>query len=272
MRIDDFLKQQLRLSDRTKEGYRKDLRAFQTFTKCDEPSMESVSSYVDELRRRVRTSSHISRVLYAIRRYCRWIGIDQQVFGQGKIEIPGFEFKQQRSAISDEAAIRLINAGRTPLEIALPLLLFGTGMRIVEAQRLDVDDIDWGTGKAMITRKGRRERKEEIIIHPTVLAPLKEYRDWAKIRKGPLFPQPYNELRNWFKAQAKRAKVEFPKYSLMHNLRHGFVISRMRRGIKIEDISEAVGHSSINTTLKIYGRRPPEELWDAMGDPFAECE
>jgi len=268
LRIQQFLEDQ-ELAESTKWGYERDLKAFAQFAGCQEqePTEDAIRNYIRELRKRARSNSHISRILYSLKRYCLGAGLD--LFKPGRIQIPGFEFRTilPSDVITEDQLMALMDAAGTPLEKALVAVLYDSGCRIGELLRLDAEaDMDWEHGVLYITGKGSKRRREAIALYPETFTLLQEYRDWRGIKAGPLFPYRYHDIRKWVQLLAARAKVTFPRHSLMHNLRHARAGHMRKAGVPIDVIADQLRHRNISTTLRIYARFAPEELRD-RGQP-----
>jgi len=70
---------------------------------------------------------------------------------------------------------------------------------------------------------------------------------------------PVNYYKSW-RRLLKRIKVGFKK---VHAIRDTFATTLIRRGVKIHDLKEILGHSSISTTEKYYIFCFPEDKKDA---------
>lgn len=261
MKIEEFTNSQLRLSAVTLKDYARDLNAFELFAKVDEPDVDSVLAYVKYLKKSKKSTAHITRSLYALKKYCRWRGLD--VFET--IEVPALEFRQVTETVSSGDVEKLYENAETPLERALLSLLAHTGMRIGELLKVQLADVNLKTGTIEIVRKGRRERREIVPLFASTVRVLKEYIGDRK--DGRLFPHTYQELYWLMKRLQAKAGVEFPKHSFFHNLRHHFVISQRLAGVALEDASQAVGHLNLSTTAKIYGVLSPDELRARLKEP-----
>ena len=47
-----------------------------------------------------------------------------------------------------------------------------------------------------------------------------------------------------------------------HDLRHSRAVDWLKSGMDVKNVSELLGHTSIDTTAKIYGRLRPEDRTD----------
>jgi integrase/recombinase XerD len=83
------------------------------------------------------------------------------------------------------AARRLPSEHRAATYATLIGLLAVTGMRIGEAIRLDLDDIDWSEGSLTI-RASKFGKSREVVLHPTTVEALRAYAE----RRQHLRPRP----------------------------------------------------------------------------------
>lgn len=254
-------------SQTTKDDYRRDLLRFQKTIKGDEPTFEEVQGYLDWMKQQGKSGSHISRTAHAIKGYCQYFGFDYFAQGhekaQGKIQIPELQFGEidPETVITEDEVMTLIQNARSPMESALISLLFDTGCRITEVLNLTVDDVNWQTGIISVIRKGKRKRKQKTSVYPETLRYLKQYRDERGLKKGQkLFDQGYHRLRAWLIDLASKCGITFPRGSVFHNLRHARGTTDREAGIPIADISDTLGHASVDTTAKVYTRLEPRKM------------
>lgn len=263
--IDEYLGD-MEFSSRTKEDYRKDLSAFCGFSGGAEPTADLVRAYRQHLEDDGCGRSHVVRVLYALKGYCEWLRLG--IFAKkgersrDKIRVPALEFSAPPKTRTIEEVRRLLEAAITPLDRLLVLLPATTGARIGEIMGIDVKrDIDWENNCIALTRKGSRQRRQELSVSDRVMDAVREYIEWRGIKSGSLLPFSYQELRSFFQAVAKRAGVQFPRGSLFHNLRHfWFLYQKGKHPDMMDFISLYGGHSSRHTTDRIYGAFEPEEI------------
>jgi site-specific recombinase XerD len=133
------------------------------------------------------------------------------------------------------------------------LTLFMLGCRIHELLLIQNDSItDAGV---LVKTKGGKTRLKILT---------KDFRDvfirYAKKKKGKIFPMSYNYYYCLLKKLGKT--VHHPEVS-PHMLRHARAIDLLRKGMKLSDVQQFLGHASINTTaiyLQITGGDLAEEL------------
>jgi integrase/recombinase XerD len=137
---------------------------------------------------------------------------------------------------------------------------YGAGLRISEARRLRVEDID--SKRMLLHIRGAKQAKDRfVLLSPRLLAVLRRYWMEAKPRGPYLFPN--NRLREPVSSDAVRKvlkqaldEVGFKKRVTLHSLRHGFATHLLEDGTDIRLIQVLLGHSSIETTAH-YTRITP---------------
>jgi integrase/recombinase XerC len=142
---------------------------------------------------------------------------------------------------------------------ALFTLLYGAGLRIDEALRLDCGD--WphlsnkGADSFTITGKGNKQR--QIVILDIVRDTMAAYRaacPFAEDPKRPLFMGKQGKRLNQGVAQRAmrqlRAMLNLPDTVTPHALRHSFATHLLVDGVNIRAIQELLGHASLSTTQR----------------------
>ncbi len=138
---------------------------------------------------------------------------------------------------------------------ALFTLLYGAGLRIDEALRLDCGDWPSNADSFTITGKGNKQR--QIVILDIVRDTLAVYRTacpFAESPKRPLFMGKQGKRLNQGVAQRAmrqlRAMLNLPDTVTPHALRHSFATHLLVDGVNIRAIQELLGHASLSTTQR----------------------
>jgi len=152
---------------------------------------------------------------------------------------------------------RLLGAFDRPKFRVFFSTVYATGMRVGEACRLEVGDIDAARGVIHV-RQGKGRRDRFVMLSPRMLAILRAY--WSLERPpapwmfasstpgGPLSPD-----------QARRAlkravlKTGLQKKVTPHVLRHSFATHLLEGGTDLRVIQVLLGHGSIKSTTR-YAR------------------
>ncbi len=156
----------------------------------------------------------------------------------------------------------LIDAAPSLLERTLLTVLFSSACRISEILNLTVADLELDAGVATVTRKGGRRERVSLGRQGT-----EALREWLAQRR---FPGPRVFLDYTYKDVYRRMKrlgvqVGIPDFH-PHLLRHSRVMHLRKAGREWADISEVCGHTRVETTVKLYGRRKAEDRAELLVD------
>ena len=156
--------------------------------------------------------------------------------------------------LSQEEVVRFFAAVPNVKHRVILMTLYATGLRISEALRLRLVDID---SSRMVVRveqgKGRKDRY--TMLSPVLLAILREY--WKISRpKTWLFQHRYldkplttNTMRQIVRLAREKAGIK--KNVRTHDMRHAFATHLLEKGVNIRIIQTLLGHSSLRST-EIY--------------------
>ena len=153
---------------------------------------------------------------------------------------------------SREEVKTMLTAVRSLKYRTILIAAYGAGLRISEARRLRVEDID--SKRMLLHIRGAKQAKDRfVLLSPRLLEALRYYWKEAKPRGPYLFPstrarQPVSNdaVRKVLKQALE--EVGFKKHVTLHSLRHGFATHLLEDGTDIRLIQSLLGHSSIETT------------------------
>lgn len=141
-------------------------------------------------------------------------------------------------------------------DYALFSLLYGSGLRIDEALRMDVGDWPVDGLKMRITGKGSRER--EVPLLPIARQRVERYRHVAPLSDAPdapLFCGVRGKRLNQGVAQKTmrdlRVTLGLPDTVTPHALRHSFATHLLGAGMNLREVQHLLGHASLSST-QIY--------------------
>ncbi|MGA7828572.1 MAG: tyrosine-type recombinase/integrase [Geobacteraceae bacterium] len=152
--------------------------------------------------------------------------------------------------LSSEEVHLILKEIENPIYRMALTIIYACGLRISEAVRLTVSDID---GKRCFLRvrngKGGKDRYVHLADRPLEL--LRDYCCRQGIRVGFLFPCKKSHvkadtLEKSFKEALRQSGVN--KSATPHTLRHSFATHLLEQGEDIRVIKDLLGHSSIKTT------------------------
>ena len=276
-------------SPHSKRAYSCAIARFLTWAQED-PRRQFTRATVHEYRSKLETEEKrtqtITSAMVAIRalaREARDAGILDPWVAQGIVEVksPQNLGKRKGNWLTMKQARELLaipnqNTVRGARDFVVLGLMIGTGMRLEEISRLNIEDLRKREGRMCIVDmvgKGRRVRTipvarwlEDGILRWLVAAKLE--------RTGPLIRRLYvnrdiNEDRSWFVMPWQDPDNVPPKclYDIVrkaankagfhdispHDLRRTFARLCMKRDGRLEQIQAVLGHSSIRTTSLYIG-------------------
>jgi len=135
-------------------------------------------------------------------------------------------------------------------------LLAETGLRIGEALRLYVEDVDLTIDSERLLVHGKGGRQRSILLDdPRLVRQLKSYLTATGYRHGPLFRAQKNGRGPILSYQAvqKRWAVYCAKASItcrLHQLRHSHATALINGGVSIVTVRKRLGHKNLQTTLR----------------------
>ena len=143
-------------------------------------------------------------------------------------------------------------------------LLYGTGLRIMEAMRLRVKDIEFSR-REILVRDGKGN-KDRVTIQPLrLVGPMREQvehaREWGWQYVFPaaarsIDPRDGTERRHHLTDQLFQRAMKhavrgagIAKPATPHTLRHSFATHLLESGYDIRTVQELLGHSDVSTTM-----------------------
>jgi len=251
---------------KTREAYERDLGQWAAWCALRgiaplEATRLDVQAWVDELvdERRPRT---VVRKVAAVRGAYRW-AVEELLLERS----PAEHVRTPRVDPDDTTAVelrpehltRLVSAARAagPLELAVVMLLFVTGLRVSEPVAADVAGFrpDADPPTLRVRRKGGKV--VEVPLAPATVLVLENY--LGARRQGPLLVAP-SSGRRLTRFQARRIVIRLavaaglPRGVTAHTLRHAYVTVGGDIGVPLEALQDGAGHADPRTTRR-YDRR-----------------
>jgi len=155
--------------------------------------------------------------------------------------------------LSPEEVLQFLDFVRGTQHRAILTTCYAAGLRISEAVRLTVPDID---SARMVIRvdQGKGQKDRYVMLSPRLLEIL---RDWWRVQKPKhwLFPgdlpgQHISKDAVEQACQKARRRCPIPKPTTPHSLRHAFAVHLLESGTDIRTIQLLLGHRSLATTAR----------------------
>lgn len=263
------------LSDKTIIAYKSDLNDFFNFitdSKIKEISSNTIFSYFESLSKfKKLKDTTINRKIITLKQYFTYL--EEYHKYKNPFSKLKFRFKKEKKlpktlTIYEIKLLLSILKKNTFTstsfqqfesyrDLALIDLLISTGIRIGEACKITLNDINLVDKVILIHGKGRKER----VIYISSLDTYRNIKKWLKIRKkhisytDHLFINRYgkcltiNSIDNIFRKYKKLAKIN--PLATPHFLRHTFATNLLSNGADIRSVQEILGHANVSTT-EIY--------------------
>lgn len=257
----------------TVRAYRADLTQaidfFRTRLDTPEPRPEQltadlVRAFVASLSERGYAGSTVQRRLAAVRSWCRFLFLCGLLTAQPALSVSGPRGNRPLPHFLSRAEVlRLLDAppANTPRGLrdrAILETLYSAGLRVSELIGLNVEDLDWDAGTALVRGKGRKERLG--LLGPPAVAALQR---WLLVR--PQFAEAIDdsalflnrdgtrltarEVGRRLKGYARRVGLDARTCPL--SLRHSFATHLLDAGADLRGVQELLGHRLVRTT-RIY--------------------
>lgn len=268
----------LDLKEISKESYRKLLFQYKSYLDANNitnPNRNVILGYKEYLIKKKLSSATIQKMLVVLRGFYRYLklnGIDEDITYAVKGVKVATTYKRQ--PLTETDIIKVINNARKKAtdqigkrNLAIIVLLFTTGLRAIEVERADIEDIDIvGDGYVLYIQGKGRDDKDNFVklpqeVYEILLLYLKT-RDTSNLleKNNPLFT---TFLRNGTEIRMKTAVIRsmikdaFRSIGLdsrafsAHSTRHSFATLSLIEGASILEVKESLRHSSITST-QIY--------------------
>ena len=140
-------------------------------------------------------------------------------------------------------------------DLAILLLLYGSGLRIAEAMSLTARSLPLGATLRVV---GKRNKSRVVPLIPAVREAIESYVKqcpWPIRGESPLFlgarGGPLNPGLVRRAVAAARKRLGLPDSLTPHALRHSFATHLLARGADLRSLQELLGHASLSST-QIY--------------------
>ena len=155
--------------------------------------------------------------------------------------------------LNEQELTALFDALASPKYRAVLITCYAAGLRISEACRLRVTDID-SHRMVLHIRDGKGGHERLALLSPRLLALLRRYwllekpTDWLFPGRDPAQPIDPDSVRTVFRKACLQA--ELTKHCTPHSLRHSFATHLLDAGTDLVLIQTLLGHRSLRTTSR----------------------
>jgi integrase/recombinase XerD len=241
----------------TIEWYETAFKAFRRAVPSDELTRGTMQRLIVTLRKRNVKPVSVNTYIKAMNAFCRWLHAEGHHRELLKSSILKME-KRVLSTLADAHMKLLVSQKLKSFDEwrlhALVCSVLDTGMRMDEALKLRIGNVDQDNLLLTVFGKGRKERRVPFSLKlRKVLFRFECVRAARCPRCELLFPShegtvwdPRNSLRGLHILQRR---LGLPSFG-WHRLRHTFATNYLRRGGDIVRLSMVLGHTQITTTQR----------------------
>jgi len=160
--------------------------------------------------------------------------------------------QQLPEVLSSQEILRLFKCVQNLKHRAIMMTIYSAGLRVGEACRLKVRDID--SQRMLIRVRGKGDKDRFVMLAEQTLTILREY--YRYYRPGVWLFSGYDRTRPISKRtvqrvfQQARTRAGIRKPVSVHSLRHSFATHLMEAGVNLRYIQTAMGHVNIKTTAR----------------------
>lgn len=267
------------LKENTKIGYKNILFTFASFLnkrEILEPTRNDLLAFKEESLKHLSSAS-VQKYIVVLRGFFKYLKF-RGIYDDISYQIRGCKVETtfKRMPLSVKDSIKLINKAKRKAvnesgkrDYALAVLFLTTGIRSIEAERANVEDIDIVQQEAIlhIQGKGRDSKAEFVKLSEETFSAIQDYLatiDANSIldddRGTPLFlTKPKNGVRRRLSTKMIRTQIKDLLISIgydsraysVHSLRHTFATTALLKGASILQTQEALRHKNVSTT-QIY--------------------
>jgi len=170
-----------------------------------------------------------------------------------------------RQTLTQTEIKELFEACETYKERAVLSLCYGLGLRRSEAERMNLEDVNFKT-KLIYVRQGKNKKRRVVPMNERVAADIRGYiqkerqvkDEKALILNTRSHRANGNNLNNTLKGILTRTTIK--KELSLHCLRHSIATHLLENGLSVEYVRDFLGHKHLEST-QIYTRIRSRQLW-----------
>ena len=252
------------LARSTREEYHRYVRKLGERARCDPAALDEVQvrAHLLRLKEVQRYSASSMRSACAALQFFfhHVVGRDWKLFDL--VRCPD---RQKLPAVLTRAEVqRLLGAVREPRFAMILRLIYGCGLRIGEAVKLEVRDIQ-RDGTVLFIREAKGGKDRFVPLPTGLLAALRAWwkqhrhprlifpavgRGWREHGGHPLHDEPMGvgSIQHCFRLTLASAGFP-PGAATVHTLRHSYATHLLEAGVSLRQIGAYLGHSSLDTTV-----------------------
>ena len=238
----------------TEEAYLRHVRKFsEHFGRCpSELGAEHAERYLLHLAQARKLSSSTRNQCAAALRFLYTVVLRRP---EQAAWIPNTKSKKRLGAVlSGTEVVKVLRSLSNRRHRTLALLCYGAGLRVREACRLQIDDIDTRRSVLLI-RDAKGQKDRQVTLSPRLLKALRAYYKQYRPAGPYLFegrgsgrPLSAAAFQIALRKAAQRAGI--PKRVTPHVLRHSYATHMVEAGADLRSVQLLLGHNSLRSTVR----------------------
>ncbi len=240
-------------------------------TRPEEITSKQIEDFIESIKQRPNqtkggglSNQSINYTIKSINRFCEYLRLTKGILLEPSLKREKVEQKEIQILTREEME-RLFEAtiGDHPIDKrsqAILSIFYGAGLRRSEVENLKVHDVSFDRNQLFINQaKGNKDRivpvPESVIrIIKTYITECRDiFEDASEYTEDYLFieitgkrmsPWSYDQ---WLKKLIQRSELD--KHITLHTFRHTLATHLLQSGMKLEDIAQLLGHSSLDSTM-----------------------
>lgn len=269
----NHLKTERNYSPHTLSNYQRDLRFLINFLKEKKIDRSAAREYLLALEKKRYSRRSIARKLSSTRSFFRFL-LREKFIEQNPFEnlltpklpkkLPNFLYPEELKSLLDAPDSKDPRGLR---DRAILEVIYGTGLRVTEIIRMNMNDVDYDEGEIKVLGKGSKERivlfgsHARTALHkyikegrPRLVSGKKAAALFINRRGGRLTSRSVERMITFYAKKAGLSKKVTP-----HTLRHSFATHLLSGGADLRMVQELLGHVSLSTT-QVYTHITKERL------------
>ena len=188
--------------------------------------------------------------------YFNWMATEEYICKNPAVNIEPIKYERKHKKAMSQLDLEKVRLScETKREKAIVEVLYSTGCRVTELERLNISDVNFETKEVYIFGKGDKHRTSYLNAKAEVA--LKDYLSERTDTNPALFVydrKPYGRFRKSGIENMIRKIMErtsgVTTHVTPHVFRHTTATTALDRGMSIVDVSRLLGHRRLDTTME----------------------
>lgn len=188
--------------------------------------------------------------------FFNWMASEEYISKNPAINIQPIKYERKHKRAMSQLELKKVRlACKTKREKAVVEMLYSTGCRVTELERLNISDVNFETKEVMLFGKGNKHRTSYLNAKAEVA--MREYLSERTDCNNALFVyerKPYGRLKkSGIENMIRKIMQRVPDtttHVTPHIFRHTTATTALERGMSVVDVSKLLGHRRIETTME----------------------